>query len=413
MVGSLQRTQISWIYRLALLLLFGAITTTTSGCSLIMGLFGPETATTDLGQNVAPVRVLVPTPTSTTLRIAAALPRPASAQTPSQATPQRLTQTASTPATAQAHRTVTITGSSVNLRNGPGLDAAIVRTVPAATTYDYIDTNSSGDWYQLCCIDGQLAWVFAELAKLGAADTAPQPTGGAAPASSFTLPPAAQAQATNPFTANTDASTLADESFAQAVAVVQQLATGEMRYVFSDQGFAITLLAAWQALDLSSTELSAELAAFTNQNPGAAGVVEQQLQTLANSRFTFFAAELSPQIVTTGYAANVSVLKQPLPPGITLDLFSRITAKGINERFALATPVEVAPAALPAGNSVLLTYQLTAASTTALGQPLAVTQYLVMDGSTVYAITFTATAAQAAGYDATFVDIAQSFELLH
>jgi hypothetical protein len=132
-----------------------------------------------------------------------------------------------------------------------------------------------------------------------------------------------------------------------------------------------------------------------------------QLQSIANARFTFFAAELSPTVLDTGFATNVSLLRQPLPTGITLDFYSQLIAKQVQEKFELTAPVALAPGSLPAGKLVALSYKMRGAN----GE-LAVTTYLIMQAQTVYDLTFTTTSAQAESYASTFALIAKSFRLL-
>ncbi|MEZ4726430.1 MAG: SH3 domain-containing protein [Caldilineaceae bacterium] len=373
---------------LAILLVMG-----TTGCSIITGVFASEAATTtDIESTSSQARILVPTPVA--LEVAVELTATAEPTPPVIAAPP-LQQEQAPP-----RRIVTITGASVNLRSQPSTDTAILRTVPAGTTFDFVDQNSAGDWYQICCVNGSLAWVYATLAELGTEAAAPIPapsvTTTQAPSSSSTL-----------FTANPALLNISSE----APAFTTTPADSGTRYEALEQGFAITLPPSWQPLDLNQERLAAGLRSLAAENPGAAALVEGQLQGLLNARFTFFAADLTPALLTTGYATTASLLKQPLPTGILLELYTQLTVKQTQEKFALTSPVSVTPLTLPAGKSVMLAYTMTGGAEIA-NQPLAVTQYLIMQGQTVYAFTFTTTAAQADTYAATFAAIAESFQLL-
>jgi SH3-like domain-containing protein len=374
-----------------------------SGCSVIMGIFGPEEAImNDTSTIEQPARILVPTPT---------------APSDESATPRSAEPTASTMANlstqskqTSARRLITITGNSVNLRSQPGTDAKILHTAPAGSTFEFLDKNSAGDWYQICCIEGETAWVFGELAKLGEAAAAPVET----PKLMQTTPTIATADPVDsPSTISESTSTLSDLDIPlEAPIFTQKVVDGGTRYDYSEQGFAITLPDRWQPLDLSADRLADGLRTLTNENAQAAALVQSQLQRYINARYPFFAAELTPAVLNTGFATTVTLLRLPLPAGISLDFYTQIMAKQAQEKYSLTSPVSVIPSSLPAGKSVMLNYTINGATSGAGNQPLVVTQYLVMQGQTVYALTFTTAVEQIELYAATFAAIAESFKLL-
>jgi uncharacterized protein YraI len=394
---------------LATMLLLG-----TTGCSVIMGIFGAgENTVNDAESDGGATRILVPTPSAANDETNLGTSESASTDTATIDTRTTLSAvvlaqptatTISAPLfeapTQQRRRTVTITGSSVNLRNGPGTNSAVLRTVPAGTAFEFVEQTSSGDWYQICCVDGSVAWVYAELAELGEAPVA-------AKSGQISTVPATSGSATL-FTANP---TTADIPYNAPVFNAQPVADG-VRYEFVELGFAVTLPSSWQPLDLSETGLRTGLNTFAGENPGAAAVIQGQLQSLINARFSLFAVDLSPTLLTTGYATTGNLLKQPMPAGVSLELYTQITAKETQERFALTTPLSIIPLVLPAGQSVELSYTMSGGAAVA-NQPLAVTQYLIMQGQTIYAFTFTTTASQADAYSTTFTAIAESFRLLN
>lgn len=376
---------------LAMLLVMGG-----TGCSLITGVFASEaTTTTDTESTSSQAHTLVPTPAAPKVEVAVtatAEPTPtavAAAPVPREQAPPR--------------RTLTITGDTVNIRSQPSTDTAILRTVPAGTTFDFIDKNSTGEWYQICCVDGTLAWVYATLAEVGP-EVGPEVVVQTADASVATANRPSSSSAL--FTTSPSILNIPSE----APAFTTTPADGGTRYEATEQGFALTLPSSWQPLDLNPERLAAGLRTLANENPGAAALVEGQLQSLINARFTFFAADLTPALLTTGYATTASLLKQPLPPGISLELYTQLTVKQAQEKFALTSPVSVTPLTLPAGKSVMLAYTMTGGAEIA-NQPLAVTQYLIMQGQTVYAFAFTTTTSQTDTYAATFAAIVESFTL--
>lgn len=373
----------------------------TTGCSVIMGIFGAEEKSINestIENNAA--RTLLPTPTT----VANETTSDEATDTLSAVVMAEPTATAApfVQAPPQTRRTVTITGKSVNVRNGPGTDNPILRTVAAGATFELIDQNNAGDWYQICCVDSALAWVYAQLAELGEETVA-------APVNPVTTAPTIPAGGTaTVFTPNPAITDIPNNA---AVFSAEPVADG-VRYEYTEQGFAVTLPSSWQPLELSEAGLQTGLTAFTAQDPGAAALVQGQLQNLINARFTLFAVDLTPALLMTGYATTGNLLKQPLPAGISLELYTQLIAKQTQEKFGLTAPLSITPLSLPAGESVLLTYTINGGAAVA-NQPLAVTQYLIMQGQTIYAFTFTTTVSQADAYATPFAAIAESFQLLN
>lgn len=386
--------------RIAILTLAGVLTMGTTGCDAVMGVFGMGESTPVETESVAETdRTLLPTPAPPVVEVAATPTEEASAPPATVEEPVVLAQPAPP---APARRAVTITGPTVNLRSQPSTDAQILRTVPAGTQFDFVDQNGPGDWYQVCCVDNQMAWVFAELANVEEAVALPQ--NGTA----LQVPALAAASTANQGPKMTTAVRPVSLNIPLTPPVFTQSddANG-IRYEFSEQGFSITLPREWQPVDLSADRMTSSLSAFAGANPQAAALVEEQLQSIANARFTFFAAELSPAVLDTGFATHVSLLRQPLPTGITLDFYSQLIAKQVQEKFELTAPIALASGSLPAGKLVALSYKMRG-----VNGELAVTTYLIMQAQTVYDLTFTTTNAQAESYAQTFAVIAKSFRLL-
>lgn len=390
------------LIRLTTFALVGALTISATGCSAVMGMLGmeEESAVTETESVAETDRTLLPTPPPPVVEVAAT-PTEEVAELP--AVVEEPVVLAQPEPSAPARRAVTITGPTVNLRSQPGTDAQILRTVPAGTQFDFVDQNGAGDWYQVCCIDNQMAWVFAELAKVEEAVALPQ--------SGTALQVPALASASRPENSGPKLTTLVRPvalNIPLTPPVFTQSGDGNgVRYEFSEQGFAITLPSSWQPVDLSTERMTDSLSAFAGANPQAAALVEEQFQRIANARFTFFAAELSPAILDTGFATNVSLLRQPLPDGITLDFYGQLTAKQVQEKFAVTSPIALTPGSLPAGKLVALNYTMSG-----VNGDIAVTTYLIMQAQTVYDLTFTTTSAQVESYAQTFALIAKSFRLL-
>ena len=372
-----------------------SLTVGTTGCSVIAGIFGPEeTITTDSDATAS--RILVPTPTV----------QPDEAEPTEEALPTATATDDSSRQSSQAatrrSRMVTITGASVNLRSQPSTTAQILRTAPSGTAFEFVDKNSAGDWVQICCIDSQPAWVFAELAKVSEAAVI-APSESASDEKVTTAPSEVES-------APTTNALVIDIPLDEAVFTQSPVADG-MRYDYTEQGFAVTLPTQWQMIDLSADRLQQNLQALADANPQVAAIVEKQVQPLVNARFSFYAVELNDDVLNRGFATTANLLKLPLPADISLDFYAQLMAKQAEEKYGLTSPISLTPDSLPAGKSIMLTYEISE-TTSGVNQALAVTQYLIMQGQTVYALTFTTTPAQADSYTATFATIAESFSIL-
>jgi len=104
--------------------------------------------------------------------------------------------TATPPSTAQ----FTVSEPLVNVRSGPGTNYGIAGSVEAGQSFEIQGKNASGDWWQVCCVNGQTVWIFAQLGNAAngeavavAVDIPPAPTAAptVAPAPTQAPPPAA------------------------------------------------------------------------------------------------------------------------------------------------------------------------------------------------------------------------------
>ena len=367
-----------------------------TGCSVIMGIFGPdETIATDSESTDTTARTLVPTAPAPSVAVEA--PVATVENNDENVEPTAEPTAMPTPELVEVtRRMVTITGPTVNLRSQPSTDSEILVAVPNGTTFELTDQNSAGDWYQICCVNNSTAWVYGELASVEESVVMVAATPSAAAAVEAAA--STSAAAAQPVTID----------IPLAAPVFTQSEAGDgTRYEYSEQGFTITLPHSWQPVDLSAERLDASLSKLAGENAQAAALVEEQLQGVVNARFTFYAVDATPNVVDTGFATNVSLLRQPLPPGITLDFFSQIMAKQAQESQALISPVSLTPGSVPAGKSITLNYTVSGPH-----GGLAVVEYLIMQDQTVYDLKFTTTAEQSDIYVAAFVGIAESFKLL-
>jgi SH3-like domain-containing protein len=147
-----------------------------SGCGLLFG-SGREEAT-PVAQAFTPVPTFTATPQTAAqpAEPAATLASPADTPAPV-ALPITLTATlTATQVAAQAEAPTTapqppapelvVTGDAVNVRSGPDTTYEIAGAAARDQVFAVTGRNAAGDWWQICCIDGQPGWIFGELAQV-------------------------------------------------------------------------------------------------------------------------------------------------------------------------------------------------------------------------------------------------------
>jgi len=292
---------------------------------------------------------------------------------------------------------VLLTGESVNMRNAPGLDSQVLTTLPRDTQFNYIGKNDAGDWVQVCCVDNQVAWVYGELAQIEEGSVATQAlplTTGSNQADRSSL----QVNATTG-TAVQPALQLTTPSTTSAMGLAR---TGKATtYTSAEDHFAITLPALWLPLVESRGVIKTSIETVQEDNPTMAALLEDQLSTMGDVPVALIAFDLAPETLSTGFATNLNVIKQPIPSGFSLDYVVQFSADQLEQVLGLSGTAESTKVRLPAGEAIMLDYALS-------GQAVA-RQYYLMNEQTVYILTFTAAASVADSSIILFNEMMQSF----
>ena len=66
-----------------------------------------------------------------------------------------------------------ITADAVNVRAAPSTDAALVGLATIGQQFDVTGRTAAGDWWQVCCVNGQPGWVYGELAAVTGGEAVP------------------------------------------------------------------------------------------------------------------------------------------------------------------------------------------------------------------------------------------------
>lgn len=393
------RTYPCWLKRIVAPLLLGAMLLTTTGCSMIMGFFGPTEVMADSADTES-VRILLPTPVgegaSTRSTIA---PNP----TPFIMRPSRTTIEESTSEEvnsefvvssneADIQPTITrvlIAGDSVNIRNAPGLDTVVLTTVPRATEYDYAGETAAGDWVQICCFENQLAWVYRELVEIETVTIAREASDGPS-TNAPSIPASPQSavgqttnrQATLPRTIIRDNQESSD-------------------YASAEHGYSLTLPPSWLPIVDTRGLVADSLAYIDQENPDLADLMEQQLNQMGEIPVSLIAFDLAPEAMATEFATNVNVIKQPVPAGFPLSYLVQFSADQLKQVLGLSQSATSTEATLPAGDAVILDYELNSQAVAR--------QYYLLHDQALFVVTFSTAASISQSNIATFDEIMQTF----
>jgi hypothetical protein len=167
-------------------------------------------------------------------------------------------------------------------------------------------------------------------------------------------------------------------------------------------GFAIAVPKGWASIDASAALSGAAVKRFERENPAAAGAV--QALTKPDSPMKFVAVDPRGR----DFATNVNVLVSQIPADAS---FEQWTSAETAQIAALRpTRLTKETVQLPAGRAYRLAYHARLRITGTL-RDLAIHQYMVKRGPSLYVVTFTTEAAAENRFRETFRQAARTFTL--
>lgn len=135
-----------------------------------------------------PRPTFTPTPIVAQQQPAVAVAADTATPVPDAPTPTPETPT-DTPIPAPQPAKAVITNPQANLRTGPGTNYGLAGTVDRGAEFEIVGKNPAGDWWQLCCVNGQRVWIADFLVDTsGPVDAVA--VAGDIPAPPPTVPPA-------------------------------------------------------------------------------------------------------------------------------------------------------------------------------------------------------------------------------
>lgn len=262
-----------------------------------------------------------------------------------------------------------------------------------------------------------MALILVVLAGCGASGAAPTPvppipTATPIPPTATPTPTDTSTPTRTPTRTPTATLTPAPPTATPVAVITSTLDNGWVLYQKPADGFAIALPPTWTQFDMDSETVRTPLKAVQALNPEIAVMLGAQTQTLLASSLKFWAGDLRPQALITGFATNVNIFQASLTLQAPLDPYLQAAMRRLNTLPGVVKPISKRYVDLTVGEVGELKFQLKI--TTTEGQPItaAVTQYLVIGEGEAYVITFTTTADQARRQARTFEKIGQSFRLV-
>ncbi len=259
------------------------------------------------------------------------------------------------------------------------------------------------------------ATVAAALAATQTAQPTSTPT--STPTHTPTLTPTPTHTATpthTPTTAPTftPAPTSAPASEETVDVITSTLETGWTLYRMVDEGFEIALPPGWQTFSLNPETMQDALAIVGEQNPAFKDMFSSEmLLRLAAAGIKFYGMNLQADAMAYDLPPSINILKIDLGMALPLDTYIPATLKQLEAVADPEVPITHRRVTLSGVDAEEFKYGM--AMTNLLGKPIKgkVVQYLLVDGTTQYAITLASPNELAEGYAAIFEQIGQSFKL--
>ena len=178
------------------------------------------------------------------------------------------------------------------------------------------------------------------------------------------------------------------------------------------EGYSISLAPKWKRIDVDAQTMDATMATLADQDPSFKSMLTDQARALASKGVKFFAFDLAPEAVGTGFASNVNILRLPLPSKVSLATLAQANVGTIENMDSVIKPVTQQRVQIGDMDAEQVTFGLKIKSGSGDTVQLADTQYYVLVDKDLYVLTFTTTGDQAARYAPIFDKMARSFRLL-
>lgn len=174
-----------------------------------------------------------------------------------------------------------------------------------------------------------------------------------------------------------------------APAMIQtELETGAMLYELPAIGFAMTLPADWQVVDLEKFDMAEIFGSVAERNEQLESLFSSDsMKNLVAAGIRFYAINVSSESLSSSPPATINLALEELTFALDAGQYATVAMAQIEKFFDLTSDIEQDVVALGDGEATRVRYTMNLVD--ALGQSIEVlnTQYIVIDGMTVYIVT--------------------------
>jgi hypothetical protein len=195
--------------------------------------------------------------------------------------------------------------------------------------------------------------------------------------------------------------------------VVSDDENGWLRYELTDAGFAISLPPEWTPLDMNAETVDEMLSAAGENNPALDQFMSATaVRSMAAAGIKFMALDTSVDSLSSNMVTNLNLLQSDLPFEISLDTYVEVNIEQIQEIMDISSEVSHERVELGGREAEFITYVAVLNDVYGQSQSTVFYQYLMLEGSTQYVLTFTNLEEFDEANVPIFAEIAQSFEII-
>ncbi len=196
------------------------------------------------------------------------------------------------------------------------------------------------------------------------------------------------------------------------VPVLIVVPNGWNQYSVNDQNFAIALPPKWQRLPVNPQELDASLKTIRQSNPELAAVLGDRAPQLMQSGIKFWAFDLDAEALKSKFATNVTVTRQSLSNEVSFDTYVLLNVNQLEQLSTRQGPVSHQRVTLGNLPAEKIRYNLFFVGSDGGTTTSAITQYLLLNRTEAYVLTFATRLDQFDRYAGIIDQSAGTFRLL-
>lgn len=166
-----------------------------------------------------------------------------------------------------------------------------------------------------------------------------------------------------------------------------ELASGDILYEQTEEGFALTLSPDWLVIDLSNDDFSQILGGVGAQNESLSFFTEDYFQSIVASGIRFYAINRSVDSLSNSVPVSINVIVQEEDFGLTMDEFMTINVAQFENFFDLTSEVEQEIVMLGDLEAGRISYTMNLVTALGVASDVANSQYFLMVDGKIFIIT--------------------------